>query len=61
MCFVCFVFLKILQCRHDQFNLLQRGTPWNDGAEGVTQCPVLPGETFKYQFKVDRVSTRLIP
>ncbi|CAL0325142.1 unnamed protein product [Lupinus luteus] len=32
----------------------QIGTPWSDGTEGVTQCPVLPGDTFKYQFVVDR-------
>ena len=25
-------------------------TPWADGAPGVTQCPILPGQTFKYQF-----------
>jgi hypothetical protein len=24
----------------------------------VTQCPVLPGDTFKYEFKVDRVGVR---
>ncbi|KAG2711831.1 hypothetical protein I3843_04G089000 [Carya illinoinensis] len=37
----------------------QRETPWSDGTEGVTQCPILPGETFKYQFKVDRPGTYL--
>ncbi|XP_022962751.1 L-ascorbate oxidase [Cucurbita moschata] len=37
----------------------QIGTPWSDGTEGVTQCPVLPGETFKYQFVVDRPGTYL--
>ncbi|KAF5480808.1 hypothetical protein F2P56_001521 [Juglans regia] len=37
----------------------QIGTPWSDGTEGVTQCPILPGETFKYQFKVDRPGTYL--
>lgn len=34
----------------------QIGTPWFDGTEGVTQCPILPGDTFIYQFVVDRVS-----
>jgi hypothetical protein len=34
----------------------QIGTPWFDGTEGVTQCPILPGDTFVYQFVVDRVS-----
>ncbi|RYR65978.1 hypothetical protein Ahy_A03g011907 isoform B [Arachis hypogaea] len=33
----------------------QIGSPWFDGTEGVTQCPVLPGDTFKYQFVVDQV------
>lgn len=41
-------------------NLLQIGTPWSDGTEGVTQCPIIPGETFKYQFKVDRVSVGVL-
>ncbi|XP_010531383.1 PREDICTED: L-ascorbate oxidase [Tarenaya hassleriana] len=35
----------------------QIGTPWFDGAEGITQCPILPGETFTYQFVVDRPGT----
>lgn len=35
---------------------MQIGTPWSDGTEGVTQCPILPGETFIYKFVVDRVS-----
>lgn len=34
----------------------QIGTPWFDGTEGVSQCPILPGDTFVYQFVVDRVS-----
>lgn len=33
----------------------QRGTPWADGAAGVTQCPINPGETFTYKFTVDKV------
>ncbi|GKV25325.1 hypothetical protein SLEP1_g34780 [Rubroshorea leprosula] len=37
----------------------QKGTPWFDGTEGVTQCPILPGTTFKYQFVVDRAGTYL--
>ncbi|PQQ04902.1 L-ascorbate oxidase [Prunus yedoensis var. nudiflora] len=37
----------------------QIGTPWSDGTEGVTQCPILPGDTFKYQFVVDRPGTYL--
>lgn len=27
-----------------------------DGTEGVTQCPILPGDTMTYRFVVDRVS-----
>ncbi|KAL6338702.1 hypothetical protein AAG906_023851 [Vitis piasezkii] len=37
----------------------QIGTPWFDGTEGVTQCPILPGETFTYEYKVDRPGTYL--
>ncbi|XP_061345516.1 L-ascorbate oxidase [Gastrolobium bilobum] len=37
----------------------QIGTPWFDGTEGVTQCPILPGDPFKYQFVVDRPGTYL--
>jgi len=38
----------------------QIGTPWFDGSEGVTQCPILPGDTFIYQFVVDRVSSKIL-
>ncbi|XP_052190654.1 L-ascorbate oxidase-like [Diospyros lotus] len=37
----------------------QIGTPWFDGMEGVTQCPILPGDTFIYKFVVDRPGTYL--
>ncbi|XP_073289140.1 L-ascorbate oxidase [Primulina huaijiensis] len=37
----------------------QIGTPWSDGTEGVTQCPILPGDTFVYKFVVDRAGTYL--
>ncbi|PSR88097.1 L-ascorbate oxidase [Actinidia chinensis var. chinensis] len=37
----------------------QIGTPWFDGTEGVTQCPILPGDTFVYKFVVDRPGTYL--
>ncbi|KQJ90932.1 L-ascorbate oxidase [Brachypodium distachyon] len=37
----------------------QIGTPWADGVSGVTQCPILPGETFTYRFVVDRAGTYL--
>ncbi|KAI7981472.1 L-ascorbate oxidase [Camellia lanceoleosa] len=35
----------------------QIGSPWSDGTEGITQCPILPGDTFVYQFVVDRPGT----
>ncbi|KAJ4760415.1 Laccase/Diphenol oxidase family protein [Rhynchospora pubera] len=35
----------------------QIGTPWMDGTEGVTQCPILPSDTFIYRFVVDRAGT----
>ncbi|XP_033745541.1 laccase-like [Pecten maximus] len=28
----------------------QQGTPWMDGVAFVTQCPILPGQTFTYDF-----------
>ncbi|KZV53747.1 ascorbate oxidase [Dorcoceras hygrometricum] len=37
----------------------QIGTPWSDGTEGVTQCPIQPGDTFVYKFVVDRAGTYL--
>uniref|UniRef100_A0A7N0T6V5 L-ascorbate oxidase n=2 Tax=Kalanchoe fedtschenkoi TaxID=63787 RepID=A0A7N0T6V5_KALFE len=37
----------------------QIGTPWSDGTEGVTQCPILPGDTFVYRFVVDRPGSYL--
>ncbi|XP_057807075.1 L-ascorbate oxidase [Salvia miltiorrhiza] len=37
----------------------QIGTPWMDGTEGVTQCPILPADTFVYKFVVDRPGTYL--
>lgn len=37
----------------------QIGTPWYDGTEGVTQCPIVPGDTFVYKFVVDRPGTYL--
>lgn len=28
----------------------QKGTPYMDGVPFVTQCPILPGNRFKYNF-----------
>ncbi len=30
----------------------QRGTSDMDGSSGATQCPIAPGQSFKYDFKV---------
>ncbi|XP_045182606.2 uncharacterized protein LOC123541253 [Mercenaria mercenaria] len=34
-----------------------RGTPWMDGAAFITQCPILPGQTFSYRFRPNRKGT----
>ena len=36
----------------DQFN-----TPWMDGAEIITQCPIAPGTSFRYIFKASQAGT----
>ncbi|KAK4953412.1 hypothetical protein LTR66_013682 [Elasticomyces elasticus] len=33
--------------------LYQNSTPWMDGTVGTTQCPIAPGSSFTYEFKVD--------
>ncbi|KAJ1381550.1 Multicopper oxidase, type 1 [Sesbania bispinosa] len=35
----------------------QFGTPWADGTASISQCPINPGETFHYRFKVDKPGT----
>lgn len=32
--------------------LFQNGTNWNDGTVGVTQCPIAPGRSHRYEFVV---------
>ncbi|KAI1272715.1 multicopper oxidase-domain-containing protein [Xylaria sp. FL0933] len=32
--------------------IFQNGTNWMDGAAGVTQCPIPPGQSFEYEFNV---------
>lgn len=32
--------------------LFQNGTNWNDGTVGVTQCPIAPGRSYRYEFIV---------
>ncbi len=37
--------------------LLQRGTPFMDGVPYVTQCPILPHQSFEYRFQAEPVGT----
>ncbi|ROW16190.1 hypothetical protein VPNG_01767 [Cytospora leucostoma] len=32
--------------------LFQNGTNWNDGTVGVTQCPIAPGRSYRYEYTV---------
>ncbi|KAI0206227.1 multicopper oxidase-domain-containing protein [Astrocystis sublimbata] len=32
--------------------IFQNGTNWMDGAAGVTQCPIAPGQSYEYKFNV---------
>ncbi|KAI0490166.1 multicopper oxidase-domain-containing protein [Xylaria cf. heliscus] len=32
--------------------IFQNGTNWMDGAAGVTQCPIAPGQSYQYKFNV---------
>ncbi|KAI0444746.1 multicopper oxidase-domain-containing protein [Xylaria telfairii] len=32
--------------------IFQNGTNWMDGAVGVTQCPIAPGQSYQYKFNV---------
>ncbi|KAI6370778.1 hypothetical protein MCOR31_004434 [Pyricularia oryzae] len=34
--------------------LLQRGTPYQDGVPGVTQCAIAPGQSYTYSFLADQ-------
>jgi FtsP/CotA-like multicopper oxidase with cupredoxin domain len=37
--------------------LLQRGTPYMDGATFITQCPISEGATFRYTFVASELGT----
>jgi FtsP/CotA-like multicopper oxidase with cupredoxin domain len=37
--------------------LVQFNTPWMDGAEIITQCPIAPGTSFRYIFKASQAGT----
>ncbi|KAK2467180.1 hypothetical protein APHAL10511_000729 [Amanita phalloides] len=36
--------------------IFQLGTTWDDGPIGVSQCPIIPGESFLYDFSVPNQS-----
>jgi len=36
---------------------LQHDTPWEDGAPGITQCPIPPGKTYTYEFSASLYGT----
>ncbi|KAI1740692.1 multicopper oxidase-domain-containing protein [Xylaria scruposa] len=36
--------------------IYQNGTNWMDGAAGVTQCPIAPGQSYQYKFNVTNQS-----
>ena len=33
--------------------MLQRGTQWQDGVPGVSQCPIAPGQSYTYSFRAE--------
>ncbi|XP_066921710.1 uncharacterized protein [Clytia hemisphaerica] len=35
----------------------QKGTPFSDGVAFISQCPILPGQTFAYEFKASPSGT----
>ncbi|XP_061167209.1 uncharacterized protein LOC133176053 [Saccostrea echinata] len=37
--------------------IIQRGTPFMDGVDMITQCPILPKQTFEYRFLASPVGT----
>ncbi|XP_021372474.1 L-ascorbate oxidase-like [Mizuhopecten yessoensis] len=37
--------------------IYQRGTPWMDGVDMVSQCPISPGQSFTYRFIADPIGT----
>lgn len=49
--------LLLSSCVYCNFNFTrhgvrQIGTPWADGPEYVTQCPIQPGDTYTYRFTI---------
>ena len=37
--------------------LYQQGTPWMDGVSTITQCAILPGQSFTYRFIANPIGT----
>lgn len=37
----------------------QVGTPFYDGVPFITQCPILPGQKFKYEFVASPAGTHM--
>ncbi|XP_060073311.1 uncharacterized protein LOC132553116 [Ylistrum balloti] len=37
--------------------IYQRGTPWMDGVDMITQCPISPGQSFTYRFIAEPIGT----
>jgi FtsP/CotA-like multicopper oxidase with cupredoxin domain len=33
--------------------MLQRGSQWEDGTPGVSQCPIAPGHEYRYRFRAE--------
>lgn len=36
---------------------LQTGTPWEDGVPSVSQCPIIPGSSYTYNFRAELYGT----
>lgn len=36
---------------------LQTGRPWEDGVPSVSQCPIVPGQSFTYRFRAELYGT----
>lgn len=45
-----FVFCSVFWDRH---GIRQLRNPWADGPEYITQCPIRPGQTYTYRFKIE--------
>ena len=41
----------------DPIRISPKESPWADGVPGVTQCPILPGQTFRYKFVANPAGT----